>query len=452
MDVSIPGPQAREPESGTSSQARKVLAAGFIGTTFEWYDFFVYATAAGLVFGPLFFPNVSEFAGTLAAFSTFAVGFIARPLGGVLIGHYGDRVGRKSMLVFCLMSMGIATILIGLLPTYDQIGVWAPILLVLLRLVQGVGVGGEWGGAVLMAVEHAPPGRRGLYGGFVQIGVPAGVILSNLAFLAVVSWVPEKHFMSWGWRIPFLLSAILVIVGLVIRLRIEESPVFLKGQAEAQSHQAPIFEVLRSYPRQVILGALTFSGTSMLGYVLIAYITSYGVFKLGMPRATMILLVLLASTAWLVTSLAFAAWSDRLGRRRVYTWGAIGGLLWAFPFFILLDTRQPLLMALAMLVIVLPLSAMYSPLAALFSELFPTRLRYTGSSLGYQLGTLMGGAAVPLVASSLYQVTGSSMAISAYIFASILIGLIAIRWIPETARISLDRVASAHGKSETSAP
>lgn len=431
--------ERRPAEKLSNIEARKVLAASFIGTTFEWYDFFVYASAAAMVFGPLFFPNVSEFAGTLAAFSTFAVGFIARPLGGVIAGHYGDRIGRKNMLVLCLLSMGVATVLIGLLPTYEQIGIWAPILLVLLRVVQGFGVGGEWGGAVLMAVEHAPPHRRGLYGGFVQIGVPAGVILSNLAFLAVVTWVPEEHFMSWGWRIPFVLSAVLVIVGLVIRVRLEESPAFAKAQAEtAPPEHIPVMEVIRTHTRQVILGALTFSGTSMLGYVLIAYIMSYGVTVLGMPHATMIRLVLLASATWLVTSLLFAAWSDRLGRRRVYIAGGIAGLLWAFPFFLLLDTRQPWLMVLAMLVIVFPLSAMYSPLAALFSELFPTRLRYTGSSIGYQLGTLMGGAAVPLVATSLYRATGTSLAVSAYIFASILIGLIAVRWIPETARNALE--------------
>ncbi len=421
-----------------AAAARKVLAASFIGTTFEWYDFFIYASAAALVFAPLFFPNVSEFAGTLAAFSTFAVGFLARPLGGIIIGHYGDRLGRKNMLVLCLLSMGLATVLIGLLPTYQQIGIWAPILLVLLRVIQGFGVGGEWGGAVLMAVEYAPPSRRGLYGGFVQIGVPAGVILSNLAFLAVFAWVPEQHFMSWGWRIPFLLSAVLVIIGLVIRLQIEETPIYAAAQTPSRTPRTPpILEVLRSHLRAVILGALTFSGTSMLGYVLIAYLLSYGVTQLDMPRSTMVLLVLLGSCAWLVTSLMFAAWSDRLGRRRVYIWGGIGALLWAAPFFLLLDTRQPLLMSVAVLALVFPLSAMYSPLAALFSELFPTHLRYTGSSLGYQLGTLIGGAAVPLVATTLYQATGTSLSVAAYIMVSVLIGLIAIRWIPETSTLQL---------------
>ncbi|WP_420464807.1 MFS transporter [Panacagrimonas sp.] len=425
-------------------QARKVLAASFIGTTFEWYDFFIYASAAALVFGPLFFPNVSDFAGQLAAFSTFAVGFIARPLGGIVIGHFGDRVGRKHMLVFCLLSMGLATVLIGLLPTYEQIGIWAPILLVLLRVLQGIGIGGEWGGAVLMAVEYAPPNRRGLYGGFVQIGTPAGLILANLAFLSVVAFVPEDQFLTWGWRVPFLLSAVLVIVGLVIRLQLEETPVFADATAKApKKEKVPLFVVLRSHWKGVLAGGLTMSSTAMIGYVLIAYILSYGVNNLEMPRSTMITLVLLSSTVWLFTCLIFAHWSDRWGRRRVYTWGALGGLLWAFPFFLLMDTRNLALMTLAMFVLALPLAAMYSPVAAMLSELFPTRLRYTGNSLAYQVGTLFGGAFVPVIATTLYQVYGTSMAISAYIFVSVSIGLIASRFVPETSQISLESAGVA---------
>lgn len=269
-----------------SRQARKVVAASFIGTTFEWYDFFIYASAAALVFGPLFFPNVSDFAGTLAAFSTFAVGFLARPLGGVIVGHFGDRIGRKAMLVFCLLCMGIATIVIGLLPTYAQIGIWAPILLVVMRIFQGIGVGGEWGGAVLMAVEYAPPNRRGLYGGFVQIGTPAGLILANLAFLSVVTFVPPEHFMTWGWRVPFLLSSVLVIVGLVIRLRLEETPVFAEAKAKASktAERVPVAAVLRSHWKSVLAGGLTMSAPAMIGYIMIAYLLSYGVTQLGVSR------------------------------------------------------------------------------------------------------------------------------------------------------------------------
>ena len=422
-----------------AAQARQVLAASFIGTTFEWYDFFIYASAAALVLGPLFFPNVSDFAGQLAAFSTFAVGFIARPLGGIVIGHFGDRVGRKKMLVFCLMCMGIATIGIGLLPTYAQIGIWAPILLVALRVFQGIGIGGEWGGAVLMAVEYAPPNRRGLYGGFVQIGTPAGLILANLAFLGVVAWVPEDQFMSWGWRIPFLLSAVLVVIGMVIRLRLEESPVFAAAAAKAPKHEkVPVIEVLRHHWKPVLAGGMTMSSTAMIGYVLIAYMISYGVKNLGMPKSTMITLVLMASTVWLVTCLLFATGSDRWGRRRVYIWGAVGGLLAAFPIFWLVDTKQPLLMGLGLFILAVPLAAMYSPIAAMLSELFPTRLRYTGNSLAYQVGTLAGGAFVPVIATALYEIYGTSMAISAYIFVWICLGLIAVQFVPETSRISLD--------------
>ena len=422
-----------------SRQARKVVAASFIGTTFEWYDFFIYASAAALVFGPLFFPNVSDFAGTLAAFSTFAVGFLARPLGGVIVGHFGDRVGRKAMLVFCLLCMGIATIVIGLLPTYAQIGIWAPILLVVMRIFQGIGVGGEWGGAVLMAVEYAPPNRRGLYGGFVQIGTPAGLILANLAFLSVVTFVPPEHFMTWGWRVPFLLSSVLVIVGLVIRLRLEETPVFAEAKAKASktAERVPVAAVLRSHWKSVLAGGLTMSAPAMIGYVMIAYLLSYGVTQLGVSRPLMIGLVLWSSAVWLVLTLVFAAGSDRYGRRRVYLWGAWSGLAMVFPLFWLLDTREPWLMALGMTLLAVSMSAMYSPIAAMLSELFPTRLRYTGNSVSYQVGTLVGGAFVPIIATTLMQLTGTSASISAYMFGSILIGMLAVKFVPETSKTSL---------------
>ena len=414
-------------------QARKVLLASFVGTTFEWYDFFIYASAAALVFGPLFFPNVSDVAGQLAAFSTFAVGFVARPLGGMVIGHFGDRLGRKHMLVLCLLCMGLATVVIGLLPTYEQIGIWAPILLVTMRIFQGIGVGGEWGGAVLMAVEHAPPNRRGLYGGFVQIGTPAGLILANIAFLSVVTFVPQDQFLVWGWRIPFLLSAVLVIIGLVIRLRLEESPVFAEAQAQAPKKESlPLFIVLRSHWKQVLSGGLTMSSTAMVGYILIAYILSYGVNVLEVPKPLMIKLVLAASAVWLATCLIFAAWSDRWGRRRIYLYGAYAALAWAFPFFLLLDTRDPVLMSIAVIGLAVPLAAMYSPIAAMLSELFPTRVRYTGNSLSYQVGTLFGGAFVPVIATTLYHGFGTSLAVSAYIFVAVLIGLIAVQFVPET--------------------
>lgn len=430
-------------DADRTKASRQVLAASFIGTTFEWYDFFIYASAAALVFGPLFFPNVSDFAGQLAAFSSFAVGFLARPLGGIVVGHFGDRVGRKGMLVFCLLSMGLATIGIGLLPTYAEIGIWAPILLVTLRIFQGIGVGGEWGGAVLMAVEYAPPNRRGLYGGFVQIGTPAGLILANLAFLGVVAWVPEEHFLTWGWRIPFLLSAVLVIVGLVIRLRLEETPVFAESLAKAPRHQKlPLLEVLRDHWKPVIAGGLTMSSTAMIGYILIAYVMSYGVKQLGVPKQTMITLVLSASAVWLVTCLLFAAWSDRWGRRRVYIAGAIGGMLAAFPIFMLIDTREPLLMFLGLFILTVPLAAMYSPIAAMLSELFPTHVRYTGNSLAYQVGTLAGGAFVPVIATTLYEVYETSKAISAYIFTWVSLGLVAVRFVPETSRIELSEAGT----------
>jgi MFS family permease len=291
---------------------------------------------------------------------------------------------------------------------------------------------------VLMAVEYAPSHRRGLYGGFVQIGTPAGLILANLAFLAVVAFVPEEHFLTWGWRIPFLFSAVLVLIGLVIRLRLEETPVFAEARAHApRQEKVPVVEVIRSHWKPVIAGGMTMSSTAMIGYILIAYVISYGVRQLGMPKSTMITLVLLASAVWLVTCLIFASWSDRWGRRRVYIAGALGGLAASFPIFMLVDTREPVLMGLGLFLLAVPLAAMYSPIAAMLSELFPTRLRYTGTSLAYQVGTLAGGAFVPVIASTLYELYETSRAISAYIFTWITLGLIAVRYVPETSTASL---------------
>jgi metabolite-proton symporter len=421
------------------------VTASFIGTTIEWYDFFIYGTAAALIFGPQFFPSSSGTAETLLAFSTFAVGFAARPLGAVVMGHYGDRIGRKSMLVLSLTTMGLATFLIGVLPTYEQIGVAAPLLLVLLRVLQGFGVGGEWGGAVLMAVEYAPRNRRGLYGGFAPMGTPAGLIVANVVFLAVTAAVSPDAFTSWGWRVPFLVSAVLVAIGLVVRLKIEETPVFHKLAAEQAEKRprAPIVEVLRSHPRKVLLGALAFAGNNGFGYILIAYVLSYGTKQLGVSRPAMLTAVLIAAACWLVTCLVFAAWSDRLGRRKVYFFGAVTGIAWAFPFFLLLDTANPLLITLALVVLTVPLAATFSPLAAMFSEMFPTRIRYTGNSLAYQLGAVLGGGLTPLVAVALFDATGTSLAISAYLALGLAIGIVAVLLIPETSGRSLEDLHEA---------
>ncbi len=413
--------------SGTSAQpgtaeARKVAFAGAVGTTIEWYDFFIYGTAAALVFGPQFFPQASDLAGTLASFATFAIGFAARPLGGIVMGHFGDRIGRKSMLVWSLMLMGGATFLVGVLPTYAQIGVWAPILLVFLRCVQGFGLGGEWGGAVLMAVEHAPEGRRGFFGSFVAFGLPTGIILSNVVFLLVSGLTSKTQFADWAWRIPFLISAVLIGIGLFIRLRITESPLFREVlQAERPRRRAPLLEVLRSHPRTILLAAGTYLGIGGLGYLVIVYFVSYANKQLHLPTPTVLTLLIIASAAFAVAVVVCARWSDRWGRRRVMTIGCAALVVWSAVFLPLADTGSVPLIAVDLVVMFVLQAAYIGPQPAFFAELFPTEIRYSGASLSLQLGTILGGAIFPLVATALFGATGSSWSVTAY---AVLIALI----------------------------
>ncbi|MDW6064669.1 MFS transporter [Streptomyces sp. FXJ1.4098] len=397
-----------------------MATASFVGTAVEWYDYFIYGTAAALVFGPQFFPQFSSTAGTLASFATYSVGFAARPLGGVIMGHFGDRTGRKTMLVLSLTLMGLATAGIGLLPTYATVGIWAPVLLVLLRFVQGLGVGGEWSGAVLMAVEHAPEGKRGFYGCFPQMGVPGGLILANLVFLATSHGLGASAFSDWGWRIPFLASGVLVAVGLVIRAKVEESPEFetvQKGGDNERPARLPVLEVLRHRWREVVLAGGTFVGNNALGYIFMAYTLAYGTQTLGFSRDTMLVLVLIAATVWLATTAWSAALSDRLGRRRVFVAGAVGLVIWSSVFFPLIDTSDTLAILLALVVMAIVLGFTYGPQAAFFSELFPARLRYSGSSLGYQLGAILGGGIAPTVATALYDIDHQTWPITLYLVA-----------------------------------
>lgn len=416
----------------------KIAGASFIGTAVEWYDFFVYGNAAALIFGAKFFPSLSPLAGSLAAFSTFTVGFLARPLGGVVMGHFGDRNGRKSMLVASLMIMGVATFLIGLLPTHAQIGVWAPILLVTLRFIQGLGVGGEWGGAVLIAVEHAPNHRRGFYGSFPQMGVPAGIILSNLVFLFLSKLLTHDQFDSWGWRVPFLLSSALVAIGLYVRLQLEESPLFKEIKQAKGYSRMPIAELLHRHWRKVLLASLSFMASTTVGYIVLVYVLSYGTTSLGMSRNTVLLMVLLASVLQLVMIPALSALSDCLGRRRVFMTGAIASAAWAVPFFMLLDTRDPWLMLLSLCVAVTFVSAMYGPQGAIAAELFPTSVRYSGASVGCQISSILGGGLAPTVAVALFAATGNSLSIAIYVAGVCVVSFIAIALAPETCRISLD--------------
>ena len=413
---------------GQTSSIRQVALASFIGTAIEWYDFFLYGTAAALIFGELFFPEFSSTAGTLAAFSTYAVGFAARPLGGIVFGHYGDKIGRKAMLILSLLIMGIATALIGILPTFESIGVLAPILLVVLRFCQGIGVGGEWGGAVLMAVEHAPEGRRGFFGSWPQMGVPAGLLSGNLVFLAATAWLPE----SWGWRVPFLFSLVLVGVGLFIRLRIMETPAFLQVKETRTEAPMPILDVLRTYPKNVLLAMGMRVAENGTFYVLTVFVLTYIVEELKLEQTTGLIGVLIAAAIGLFTIPFFGHLSDRVGRRPLYLLGSVFSLLFAFPFFWLLNTGvEPLIWLAIILGVNIGHDAMYGPQAAFFSELFGTRVRYSGASLGYQLASVFAGGFAPLISLALLTAYGYG-AVALYMAAMALITVVSVLLAAET--------------------
>jgi MHS family shikimate/dehydroshikimate transporter-like MFS transporter len=378
--------------------------------------------------------------GTLLAFSTYAVGFAARPIGGIVFGHFGDRIGRKSMLVLSLLIMGVATFLIGCLPTFASIGVMAPILLVVLRFAQGIGVGGEWGGAVLMSVEHAPPGRRGFFGSWPQMGVPAGLLLSTSAFAIVQAMTSESAFLSWGWRIPFLASAVLVAVGLFIRLRLMESPAFQRVKETKTEAPKPIVDVVRKYPREVLVAMGMRVAENGAFYILTVFVLAYGEDELGLSKNTMLTGVIIAAAIGLVTVPLFGALSDRVGRRPLYLAGAVVTTLWAFPLFGLLNTESPVLIWLAIVVGVnLGHDLMYGPQAAYFAELFGTRVRYSGASLGYQLASVFAGGFAPLIATALLAAgDGSPTLVALYVTAMGLISVVATLFAHETYRKDVD--------------
>ena len=419
---------------GGTQSIKKVATASFIGTTIEWYDFFLYGTAAALVFGELFFPESEPLIGTLLALGTYAVGFAARPIGGIVFGHFGDRIGRKSMLVLSLLIMGIATFLIGVLPTFTSIGIMAPILLVTLRFAQGIGVGGEWGGAVLMSVEHAPKGRRGFFGSWPQMGVPAGLLLSTGAFAAVQAMTSEAAFMSWGWRVPFLASAILVVVGLFIRLKIMESPAFERVKETKTEAPKPIVDVVRKYPREVLTAMGMRVGENGCFYILTVFVLAYGEEELGLAKGTMLTGVIIAAALGLVTVPLWGHLSDRFGRKPLYLAGAVITTLWAFPLFGLINTESPVLIWISIAIgINLGHDLMYGPQAAYFSELFGTRVRYSGASLGYQLASVFAGGFAPLIATALLAANGGDpLLVALYMVGLGLVSVIATLFAPET--------------------
>ncbi|MEU0161506.1 MFS transporter [Streptomyces sp. NPDC006261] len=430
------------PSSVPSGKSRigRIVAASLVGTTIEWYDFFLYGSAAALVFNTLFFPSSDPLVGTLLAFLTYAVGFAARPLGGVVFGHYGDKIGRKKLLVISLLLMGGATFAMGLLPTHASIGVWAPILLTVLRLVQGFALGGEWGGAVLLVSEHGGDERRGFWASWPQAGAPGGNLLATgvLALLAAVQ--SDEAFLAWGWRIPFLLSGVLVMLGLWIRISVEESPVFLEAQKKAQERaaagvkeQAPVVAVFRKSWREVLLAIGTRFGENISYYILTAFLLVYVTVHLEMSKSDALNAVLIGSAVHFVTIPLWGALSDRLGRRPVTLIGALGMAVWAFGFFTLLDTRSFPVIVLSVTVGLLLHGAMYGPQAAFISEMFDTKVRYSGASMGSQLASIIGGALAPLIAVELLKDYRSSVPISLYLCFAALVTAVTV-WIAKETR------------------
>jgi MFS family permease len=409
----------------TSPSRRSIFVASFIGTSIEWYDYYIFGTAAALVFGQLFYPSFSPAAGTLAAFATFAVGFIARPLGAAVIGHFGDRLGRKSMLVLTLVLTGSATFLIGVLPTFEAIGIAAPVLLVLLRLAQGFGVGGEWGGAVLIATEHAPPTRRALYGSFAQFGVPIGVLTSNLAFLAV-SPLSDEDFMSWGWRLPFLASIVLVVIGIVVRRRLQDAPEFERLKKEQTVSKVPVAELIASVPLKLLLASLAAIAPPAIGYSVIVYMLTYGTQVVGFARPLLLTLILLSTVVWIATIVVSALLADRYGAKPIYVIGTATAVVWPLPMFMLVDTGNAGLAFLAFCVAAIVQGLIVGAQGRLFTEIFDVRVRYSGASIAYQIGGMIGGAVTPIAATWLFAMYGSSTAVAAYLTGICLLSLVSI--------------------------
>src|SRR5436190_8141034 len=405
-------------------QLRRAVVAATIGTAIEWYDFFLYSTVTGLVFARLFFPGADPYVGTLQAFGVYAVGFIARPIGAAIFGHYGDRVGRKAALVATLLLMGIATFLVALVPGYDRIGVWGAVLLTLLRFVQGVGVGGEWGGSVLLSIEWAQSNEhRGFIASWPQFGVPVGLFTANLAVLAS-SALTGDQFLAWGWRIPFVLSLALVGVGLYVRLGILETPVFARLAAGRRIERAPVAEVLRRHPREIALTALCRMGEQAPFYIFTAFVFSYGSDTLHIDRNFLLTGVLAASALSFISIPLFGHLSDRFGRKRVYIMGAILTGIYGFVYFRLIDTTMPALVFLAIVLSLIPHDILYGPQAALIAESFPAHLRYSGASLGYQLSSVIAGGPAPLIAAWLLGRYHSGTPIAIFILASAIVSVL----------------------------
>jgi metabolite-proton symporter len=417
--------------SDHSAHLRKAVIAATIGTTIEWYDFFIYGTAAGLIFGKLYFPNEDPLTATLAAFGTYFIGFIGRPIGAAIFGHYGDRIGRKATLIATLLCMGIATFLIAFVPTYASIGIWGAVILTILRMLQGIGVGGEWGGSVLLAMEWSRThGQRGLVASWPQFGVPCGLFLANLSILAF-STLSGDQFATWGWRIPFALSIILVGIGLWIRLGILETPVFQQLLNTNKIERAPIVEVIKRQPREIILSALLRMAEQAPFYIFTAFVFAYAVGTLHMSRDFILTSVLVASVVSFVTIPLSGHISDRIGRRNMYLIGAAATGIFGFVYFRMVGTAIPWVVFLAIVLSLIPRDIQYGPQAALIAEAFTPRLRYSGSSLGYQLASIIAGGPAPLIATALFATYHSGYAIAVYIAACAVVSLISAAMMPD---------------------
>ncbi|KUO16384.1 MFS transporter [Streptomyces dysideae] len=418
---------------------RRVATAAALASAVEWYDYFVFGIAAALVLGDLYFPAGSPTAGVLASFATFAVGFLARPIGGIVAGQLGDRRGRKPMLVLALTLMGLATTGIGLLPTYETIGVAAPVLLVTLRVVQGIAVGAQWGGAMLLATEYAPEGKRGVYGSVVQLGVPIGVVTANSVFLLAGAFTSDSAFAAWAWRVPFLIGLFVLVLAWYIHTRVEETPEFRQAERalaekEKAEKSSPLRTIMRDHLGTVLLAGGSFAVNTATFYILITGVLDYTTRELDMKRGAVLTVSLCVSLTQLVMIPAAAALSDRIGRIRIYGFGAAGIALWAVPMFLLIDTGSLLWLAVGTFVASCFLSIMYGPQAALFAELFTPEMRYTGASLGYQIAAVFGGGLAPFLMVLLLETTGTSMSVSAYIIGLAVIALLSIKVLADRAR------------------
>lgn len=411
-------------DQASPARLRKVATSVVLGTTIEWYDFMLYGAAAATVFAPLFFPTSSPAAGLLLSFSTFAVGFAARPVGGLVFGHFGDRVGRKQMLVLSLLLMGVATVLMGLIPTYESVGLWAPAMLVTLRLIQGFGVGGEWGGAVLTAIEHAPPEKKAFYGSLPQIGIPLGLMLSTVAFLAV-SMLPEEQFMAWGWRLPFLLSAVLVLVGAYIRISVEESAEFQEVQKTAKTAKAPAWLAVRDYPKVIILAALATMGSSVYFYSVTTFSISYATSSGHLTRSQILVALMSGSVAMAIALPLFGKAAQRFGRQPMVKWGLVVLALWVFVVFGAISSGNEAFTVGAFIGHGVLFSISYAALSTFIAERFRPEVRFSASSITFQAGVLLSGAIAPLVATALVDATGTIWSVCVYAFIFAVLGVLA---------------------------